>query len=396
MPDAKISDTALEVLRKELVPGERLIWAAHPSGLALAKRRALWSLFGAVIAIANFYLAFGRRGGAASVVAVFFDWPFVVAGTVLVFWPIWEFLRAKTTTYAISDRRLLISKHGLSRIIKSYTASEIQEIDRDDLGGGTGDVNFRSDIYRLSDGKRHKSQIGLFGVREAEHVEKLIRDLADTRKKTTFGTPLTANIDRAASSEHSENGPPRVVPFDHSDTAALSSLRAEMVPEEHLVWVGQPKPVVLALRGLPFALIGAGLFGFGLFHAAPAFFGSQNVFNGIFAAGTLVGLLCSVAWPCWLFIDAGWTIYAISDRHILIIKDCWLYDCNSYTPTPARLQKIVSRVHSDGTGNVVFRVEHRVLGDRDVEIGFFGIADVRRVAELVSELSQNTNIVRAA
>ena len=170
----------------------------------------------------------------------------------------------------------------------------------------------------------------------------------------------------------------------------MKALQKELAPGERLAWIGRPIPIRLATRKVGFAVIGALLFGVGLFYAAPLFLKSPSLLGGVFVFPILGGLLTSIAWPIWTYVDGTWTVYAISDRRILIIKDCWLYDFDSYAP--ADIQKIKSSEREDATGNVIFRTERSEwlfllrylpppisllsLFDTERDIGLFAVKEV--------------------
>lgn len=149
-------------------------------------------------------------------------------------------------------------------------------------------------------------------------------------------------------------------------------------------------------------MTGVLLFGVCLFYAAPLFLKSPSLLGGVFVFPILGGLLASMAWPIWTYVDGTWTVYAISDRRILIIKDCWLYDFDSYVP--ADIQKIKSSERRDGTGNVIFRAERSEwlfllaflpapiswasILDTEKVIGFFAVEEVRRAEQMIRQLAQ--------
>lgn len=90
-------------------------------------------------------------------------------------------------TYAITDRRLLIVERYPARRVTSYTASDIQAIERTERADGSGDVIFRREqsyqrrAYSGSLGMARK--IGFFGVSDVRRVEGEIRRLAQAAPK---------------------------------------------------------------------------------------------------------------------------------------------------------------------------------------------------------------------
>lgn len=170
---------------------------------------------------------------------------------------------------------------------------------------------------------------------------------------------------------------------------------AELRPGERLLWVGQPIPKVLARQHW-----GWGVFG-GLwtaFSLAAMVVGLRklavgeirDVFNeAMFVPPIflLIGLLI-VCIPFWMRRAAKRTVYAISDRRAILWKPTWSGGLEIRSIGPDLLGGFYRVEYPDG-GDLIL-LEDRMLHESEDGYrvskdsrGFMGIADVRRVEELL-------------
>ena len=176
--------SALSIAQREMRPGERLIWADRPAPGRMALAGLPVTLFGAVFGgFALFWIA-----GAASmtpadsgVFAFFplFGVPFLLVGLGIMLTPVWIWLGAKKTIYAISSDRLVIIKGNR---VQSFEPDEIDELERRETSDGRGDVIFSRDLVRSRSRRGSRTRvrkIGFFGIPEVRRVEDEIRRLKD-------------------------------------------------------------------------------------------------------------------------------------------------------------------------------------------------------------------------
>jgi hypothetical protein len=192
--------SALSIAEKELAPGEKLVWAGRPGARALAKRNLVRMLVGIPIALFGVLVGWGPFGRLLAgtmgndvssaawnfLVLAVTAW-FVAGGIWLLGMPLWAAIVASTVTYAITDRRvLIISTFALKRVI-SYSPHEIETVETQEQGRGSGDIVFRDDKQIVPEGGRLRVSFridyytGFFGVSDVRRVEDAVRDLA--RKK---------------------------------------------------------------------------------------------------------------------------------------------------------------------------------------------------------------------
>ena len=169
-------------LQPELDTGEILLWQGTPNPARLAQRNTLPSIFGGCFVV--FSLIWMAGAGFISLVissatgwnlvalAPLFGLVFLVAGLVMLFSPLTAMKRGQNTVYALTDRRLIVWE---TRRVRSFTAREINALERRDLIDGRGDIIFRRDIHVDSDGDRTVQEAGFFGIPDAREVERLIR-----------------------------------------------------------------------------------------------------------------------------------------------------------------------------------------------------------------------------
>ncbi len=184
-------------------------------------------------------------------------------------------------------------------------------------------------------------------------------------------------------------------------------VEAELLPGEELLWVGQGDgrfnvrsmsgaPIRALLVLLVAGLVMASMFG-GLFMSR----GMIPIgFNSFFPAASIFGIMAIVLLLVVLRVSGVFTqtfrnaqaTYAITNRRIMILTGRRTIQVASYGPQD--IERIERRMRSDGSGDLIFRYEdlprrydssyggRRLSYDR-LPVGFFGIADVRRVEALL-------------
>jgi hypothetical protein len=180
----------------------------------------------------------------------------------------------------------------------------------------------------------------------------------------------------------------------------LETARAALAPGETLVWADRPDPQALARARLPQLIRGllglAVIAGFLWLSFAPNWPGGlRGLLFAVFLAVVTLYSLWLLAAPLVARQAAGRTVYAVTDRRLIIFEDWPRRRLRSFAP--AELDYPVVAPAAPGPrgdlGSVVFI--HRKLpwwqrsagGSYRIE-AFYGIADAQRVAERVDALKQ--------
>lgn len=160
-----------------LLPGERMIWSGAPKRISMFAKSDLMIVPGLVLAGAWFYF-FMRDGEEIPVFA------YLVAGFIVLGWlwqPIQRYLKLKATSYAVTDRRVVVwikGKESTSAYLEVLGPPRVAE-----NGDGTGNVTF---------GKGVGFVVGLFqnadeAMPELSGIEdaRRVRDLIATAQQNT-------------------------------------------------------------------------------------------------------------------------------------------------------------------------------------------------------------------
>lgn len=173
----------------ELQYGESVLWVGKPlpSRIALQNRQAL--VTGVLALAALFVIVTGFS--AATIFSFFiFGCGFTWLGLLFLLLPfyyfarpVYDYLMAERTIYAVTDRRALIIKPKLrGRIVQSY--NRIQQIERRELSGGKGDLIFATEALAARRGRARK--VGFYGIPNAREVEQLMLGILGEMRRSEF------------------------------------------------------------------------------------------------------------------------------------------------------------------------------------------------------------------
>ena len=208
-------DTTSDAYRKveaELLPGEELLWIGQPSSGLAAMRgyplARLATVFGLIV-VFTFFASDDLpqpRGSARGVMSPMGSMsmllvPVMIMGITLLGMlgsAVGAFLRAQNTTYAITDRRILMLSGLFSTAVTSYGGQDIERIERRTRGGGSGDLIFRYEQqlrYNNRGNRRARYDnvpVGFFGIPDVREVEAL---LLETFRPDEAGSWRDADIE---------------------------------------------------------------------------------------------------------------------------------------------------------------------------------------------------------
>jgi hypothetical protein len=177
-----------EAVRAELSGGEKLLWVGKPTPVRAALQYSD-SLLGGILVLVflgvfvGFIMPNIFRFSTSSGSALFGGLVPVAFVSILLLSifarPVWEFIAAGATLYAITDRRALIIKPNVwgGKAVKSYGEGQIQMIERHEVADGMGDIIFAREVYSVSSryGRRTRTRnIGFFGIPNVRAVEDIM------------------------------------------------------------------------------------------------------------------------------------------------------------------------------------------------------------------------------
>ena len=173
-------------------------------------------------------------------------------------------------------------------------------------------------------------------------------------------------------------------------------LRAELKPGESIAWAGQPNPDRYMKSGFKLWFFFIPWTAFALFWIAgasgfrwPRFDSGWSLFPLFGVPFVLIGL-GGLSTPLWLRRRARSTIYAITNQRAISIEGAKSITVKSYLASD--IAHIERTEHQDGSGDLVLRTERYRDSDGDRQTrrhGFFAIDDVRRIANLVENLTRS-------
>ncbi|GAB4375466.1 MAG: hypothetical protein Kow00114_38660 [Kiloniellaceae bacterium] len=174
----------------------------------------------------------------------------------------------------------------------------------------------------------------------------------------------------------------------------LSVARAALQPGETLLWADRPDPRVLARARLPQCIRGVlglvvigGFLGLSFIPDWPE--GLRGLLLGLFVAAALAYALWLAAAPLLASREAAQTVYAVTDRRVLVLADWPRRRWQTFGP--GDLDEILVAPALPGLGTVVFVNRklpwwRRGLGNNYRIEAFFGIPDAQEVAARIDAL----------
>jgi hypothetical protein len=175
-------------------------------------------------------------------------------------------------------------------------------------------------------------------------------------------------------------------------------LRSELKPGESLAWAGQPSPDRYMKSGFKLWFFFIPWTAFALFWIAGASgfqlprFDSGWSFFPLFGLPFLLIGLGGLSAPFWLRRKARSIIYAITNERAISIEGAKSITVKSYLASD--IADIERTEHQDGSGDLVLRTERYRDSDGDRQTrqhGFFAVADVRHVGNLVENLTRSNH-----
>ena len=165
-----------ENVRRELWPGERLIWFAHPNALRYAWQKGFyWFLVGLVwTAFAGFaefkaLTASGSLSEQHSMVLLL-----ILFGLVMLGRPFLHYYAALQTTYVVTDRRLVIFAGVIKATVESYEPPF--DITQRENADGSGSISFSQETQDYI-GSIFTREIELVAIPDVKQVQRHVMDI---------------------------------------------------------------------------------------------------------------------------------------------------------------------------------------------------------------------------
>jgi hypothetical protein len=109
--------------------------------------------------------------------SVLFQSVFVFAGLAMCSMPLVTYYKAQRTTYAVTDRRVLIVVTGRKREVQSYGALDVNAIERQEAADASGDLTFVRRKEKDSEGRDRTVEVKFIGIPKVREVERLLRSV---------------------------------------------------------------------------------------------------------------------------------------------------------------------------------------------------------------------------
>jgi hypothetical protein len=170
-----------------LDPGERMVWSGRPTALSYATTKGRGSFLSGIFVcgFAAFWINSAyRQGGLFALFGV----PIAVMGLGSVLSPLWYFVRARRTTYVLSDKRAIIDIAGLFPKRLSVPLSQVQFVELKTSNGGAGDVLFREVTSSWERGYS-TTRDGFIAVPDTAEVDRLLRAAVAKAGNTRAASP---------------------------------------------------------------------------------------------------------------------------------------------------------------------------------------------------------------
>ena len=174
------------ILRRELLPGERLLWSGRPDPSRLRAIFAIWFFAVPWTAFALFWEAMALLPWMASshtplgiqwsfgIIFPLFGLPFIGIGLGMLWMPFKARRKAAQTIYGLTDRRMLRVTAGTKRESASVLISQMGPIDVTADADGYGTLRIQAGTRLDSDGDKVTERFEVFGVPGVNRLEGLL------------------------------------------------------------------------------------------------------------------------------------------------------------------------------------------------------------------------------
>lgn len=185
-----------------LDPDEQVLWSDKPNAVRLTLKRGagpfLMGLFFLPISIGMLDIScsvtglsreMGRKDQVADYTFVFTGVLFSIVAISSMLWPIWIFLRARRTTYALTTRRAVTDVAGMYSRRISLPLGQLRFVELRSSSDRVGDVIFNEATRPSLDGWGPRAD-GFVAITGAADVEQLLRTTIARSREIASGDHL--------------------------------------------------------------------------------------------------------------------------------------------------------------------------------------------------------------
>ncbi len=180
MSIAELPDQLQQRLKAECKPGEFIAWAGQPNPRRYMRTGFLlwlffipWTAFSVFWTVGAAQFQVPRFDSTESLFPLF-GLPFVLIGIAGLCSPFWLYHRAFSIIYAISDRRAIVIEGKNSITVNSYAFDTMANIERKEHQDGSGDLIFKTESYKDSDGDTQTKKCGFFHINSVRRVQEVL------------------------------------------------------------------------------------------------------------------------------------------------------------------------------------------------------------------------------
>ena len=183
-----------EMLQRELVDGEKVLWATQPVPLLRLKSQLGTCVFGVpFFAFAAFWTvtAHSQTKGRSVQAGGWPEWFPLLWGGMFMCFGVWMLLSplrawwtARHTVYAITNKRAITIEAPWKRVIRSFEAERLVSFERREDSKGSGDIVFEREASRGAKGGTVYRDVGFLGLPDTKEAEALLRKVYERTKVT--------------------------------------------------------------------------------------------------------------------------------------------------------------------------------------------------------------------
>ena len=177
MLDPNIPLDLQDLISRELLPDENVVWNAMSKPQHLSQAALLTFYFGLCWAV--MCVMWWLENNQGSDMFPLSPIPCVLIGIGMLSSPLWGGREKSKAVYLITDRRAITIEGGRTSTIRSYLPENLKDIFRREHTDGTGDVLIARNAWKGDDGITHIQDLGFLRIENAKSVETMLNAMAE-------------------------------------------------------------------------------------------------------------------------------------------------------------------------------------------------------------------------